>query len=58
MPGARVMMIASSVEPKPSITSLSKRRANSSMSRSLASLPNATRSGLSASSGRSGVART
>ena len=54
VPGSRVMMTAFSVEPKPSHTSVSNRRPNSSMSRSLASLPNATRSGLSASSGSFG----
>ncbi|COW79732.1 Uncharacterised protein [Mycobacterium tuberculosis] len=50
-------MTAFSVEPKPSSTWTPKRRENSSMSLSLASLPKATRSGLSASSSRSGVAR-
>ncbi len=57
MPSSRVMITASSVDPKPSITLHPKRRANSSMSRSLASLPNATRNVLSASSGCSGVAK-
>lgn len=47
VPGSRVMMIASSVEPKPSQTVQPKRRENSSMSRSVASLPKATRRGLS-----------
>ena len=47
MPGSRVMMTAFSVEPKPSHTVQSNRRWNSSISRSLASLPNAMRSGLS-----------
>ncbi|SLJ82391.1 Uncharacterised protein [Mycobacteroides abscessus subsp. abscessus] len=51
------MMMASSVEPKPSHTVQPNRRENSAMSRSVASLPKATRSGLSASSGRSSVAR-
>ena len=41
------MMTAFSVDPKPSHTVQSNRRPNSSMSRSLASLPNATRNGLS-----------
>ncbi|CNI01272.1 Uncharacterised protein [Mycobacterium tuberculosis] len=57
-PSSRVMMIAPSVEPKPSHTMQSKRRLNAAMSRSLASLPKATRNGLSWSSGRSGVAST
>ncbi|CKP87510.1 Uncharacterised protein [Mycobacterium tuberculosis] len=57
VPGSRITMTAFSVEPKPSSTWTPKRRENSSMSLSLASLPKATRSGLSASSSRSGVAR-
>jgi hypothetical protein len=47
VPGSRVMMIASSVDPNPSNTVQPKRRENSSMSRSVASLPYATRCGLS-----------
>ncbi|EUA50085.1 acyl-CoA synthetase domain protein [Mycobacterium xenopi 3993] len=46
------------MDPNPSHTVQSKRRLNSAMSRSLASLPNATRNGLSRSSGCSGVAST
>ncbi len=53
----RVMITAVSVEPKPSHTVQPNRRPNSSMSRSAASLPNATRNGLSWSSGCSAVAR-
>ncbi len=58
MSSVRVMITAVSVDPKPSQTVHPNRRPNSAMSRSDASLPNATRSGLSASSGRSGVAST
>ncbi len=58
VPSTRLTMTAFSVEPKPSTTTHPNRRANSWVSRSPASLPNTIRSGLSASSGSSGVART
>ena len=58
MPSTREMITAFSVEPNPSYTRHPKRSENAAMSFSLASLPNAIRSGLSASSARSGVART
>jgi hypothetical protein len=57
VPSTREMITAFSVEPKPSRTSQPNRVANAAMSFSLASLPNASRSGLSASSSRSGVER-
>ncbi|SKS64923.1 Uncharacterised protein [Mycobacteroides abscessus subsp. abscessus] len=58
VPSSRVMMTAFSVEPNPSYTVTSNRLANSAISDSEASFPNATRSGLAASSACSAVAST
>jgi hypothetical protein len=57
-PSSRMTTTANSLEPKLSTTRQPNRRANSSTSGSVASLPNAARSVFSASSGFSGVLST
>ena len=57
-PSSRITTTANSLDPKLSTTRQPNRRANSSTSRSVASLPKAARSVLSASSGFSAVEST
>ena len=57
MSGVRCTTAPPSVDPYESMTGTPKRREKRSMSRSAPSFPNTRRSELSASSGRSGVAR-